>query len=72
VFCYFNSDVYFNTINAYSQVVQKIKEQLCYVARDKDMERQLADETTVLVSKYTVCSMRRLPSILTCSCQMAV
>jgi len=40
--------------SADEEVVQKIKEQLCYVARDKEIEKQLADETTVLVSKYTL------------------
>jgi len=40
--------------SADEEVVQKIKEQLCYVARDKDIESRLADETTVLVSKYTL------------------
>jgi len=40
--------------SADEEVVQKIKEQLCYVARDLDIEKQLADETTVLVQKYTL------------------
>jgi len=40
--------------SADEEVVQKIKEQLCYVARDIDLEKQLADETTVLVQKYTL------------------
>jgi len=40
--------------SADEEVVQKIKEQLCYVARDKEFEKQLADETTVLVQKYTL------------------
>jgi len=38
--------------SADEEVVQKIKEQLCYVGRDLPLEKQLADETTVLVQKY--------------------
>jgi len=40
--------------SADEEVVQKMKEQLCYVARDNDLEKRLADETTVLVEKYTL------------------
>jgi len=40
--------------SADEEVVQKLKEKLCYVGRDLNIEKQLADETTVLVQKYTL------------------
>jgi actin-related protein 2 len=36
------------------QTVQEIKEKLCYVACETEVERRLAAETTVLVEKYTL------------------
>lgn len=36
------------------QTVQEIKEKLCYAALDPDKERKLAQETTVLMEKYTL------------------
>lgn len=36
------------------QTIQELKEKLCYVARDPNEERRLAQETTVLVKNYTL------------------
>lgn len=37
------------------ETVRQMKEKLCYVGYDVKLEKQLAEETTVLVSEYTVC-----------------
>lgn len=36
------------------ETVRMIKEKLCYVAYDVDIEQKLANETTVLVENYTL------------------
>ena len=35
-------------------VVREIKEKLCYVSYDLDLDTRLSEETTVLVESYTV------------------
>lgn len=37
------------------ETVREIKEKLCYVSADLQMERKLALETTVLMKDYLVC-----------------
>eukprot|EP01130_Rhizamoeba_saxonica_P001232 TRINITY_DN11119_c0_g1_i1.p1 TRINITY_DN11119_c0_g1~~TRINITY_DN11119_c0_g1_i1.p1 ORF type:complete len:404 (-),score=120.64 TRINITY_DN11119_c0_g1_i1:41-1252(-) len=36
------------------ETIRKMKEALCYIAHDVDLEQRLADETTVLVAKYRI------------------
>ena len=36
------------------ETVREIKEKLCYVSYDLDLDTRLAEETTVLVESYTV------------------
>ncbi len=36
------------------ETVRQIKEKLCYVGYDLDLEQKLANETTVLVEQYTL------------------
>jgi hypothetical protein len=46
-----------------------MKEKLCYVGYDLDIEKKLAQETTVLVEQYKVCvSVLTLWTITVCSC----
>jgi actin-related protein 2 len=41
------------------ETVRQMKEQVCYVGYDLDLEKRLAEETTVLVEQYTVCFSTR-------------
>ena len=43
------------------ETVRQIKEATCYVGYDLEMENKLAQETTVLMQNYTVCSFSPLP-----------
>lgn len=36
------------------ETVRGIKEKLCFMSYDLDLDKKLADETTVLVENYTV------------------
>ena len=36
------------------ETVRQIKEKLCYVSYDLELDKKLAEETTVLVESYTV------------------
>lgn len=38
------------------ETVRQIKEKLCYVSYDLELDTKLSDETTVLVESYTVCT----------------
>ncbi|KAH7890967.1 actin actin-like protein [Phlebopus sp. FC_14] len=54
------------------ETVREIKEKLCYVSYDLDLDQRLSEETTVLVESYTVacCPIFLLVSFLknSCSC----
>jgi actin-related protein 2 len=44
------------------ETVRQLKEQLCYIGYDLELERKLALETTVLVESYTVCYFILIPA----------
>jgi actin-related protein 2 len=44
--------------------VRQIKEKLCYVSYDLELDTKLSEETTVLVESYTVSHLRLLQSLI--------
>ena len=46
------------------ETVREIKEKLCYVSYDLDLDTRLSEETTVLVESYTVRALISSPDML--------
>lgn len=48
------------------ETVRQIKEKLCYVSYDLELDKKLAEETTVLVESYKVCWQGRMTVMYSC------